>query len=355
LHGKNESEARAVKLILDRRNDETDQQMLTQAQDRLLKEKTAHKTRRRPCARATPRATPPAPPPPPTEEIYTKYYQPPSVFRAGKREERFDKGLKRPASGGNSEAAWIKRRRHAVGETADDKGRQSLTDALAAADLEQEELTEKQRDLVRKQEQLADKKKVQAYLDEALLPTEVDADLAGKAEQELKARRKRERDRAAKQRRVKAVKGKRRMDFQGADCFLVAPLQNEAEVRRNLQAKSCNVVDKKEDASVIVCEQPAHLSMRRRFVAVLTGAFVATPRVFVDGGGPVIKYRPARTPTRQVFVTDEFMAKHPSMVEAILDLTDWIVYPAVADRPRPSPAGSAASALHFRVHARMLS
>jgi hypothetical protein len=188
------------------------------------------------------------------------------------------------------------------------------------------DLTEKERELLKKQAALGKKKKVQAHLDGALLPHEEndDDELEQEVAAELKARRSRAKERRAKKLRRRAITQARMVDLSGKACYLVDTALDSPELRGLLQQKGATVAATRAEAKVFITTTPANMEKAKDvWTAILTGAFVVTPRACKDGGGPVVKYKAARLTPRVLYATAKFQEKHPAIIQAIRTLTKW--------------------------------
>lgn len=293
----------------------------------------------------------------PLEEIYVKYYTMP---RDPNRQPRRDTGKtksKKPPNDDDdadpmpmSEAAWTKRRRMSVDEAAaaaaeKDREGQRLEDKVNWDD--HDNLTQKQKELVNKQRNKYDARKVQAYLDGALVDAEATSNVVEQAEEELSARKKRAKEREAKQKRVQASIKKAAFDVEtvkGKKCFFNGNV-DKPELRATLTQNQCTVVADRLAADFFIAQDPSSLGCRSTWAAVLKGLFVVSPAALQGKGrGAVLRYKPALSVRRIVYITPQFAEHHPEVTKILVDAgndkaisrSQWKFAATLEDQPRPS-------------------
>ena len=168
-------------------------------------------------------------------------------------------------------------------------------------------------------------RKVQAYLDGKLLGDEESGDVKAAAAAELQRRLARAGERARKTARVSAVQRTGGADLgprlKEAVCWVDSGVMSD-ELSRALRTRDCRSTESRADAAIYIVSDPNKPGRRVRWYALLKGTFVVTGRAFThpaDVRGPVVKYLPATSPARTVYMTEAFAAKHAEIATILRD------------------------------------
>ena len=284
-----------------------------------------------------------------------KYYKMPRLKIQSERRDKGKPKKRSPDDGGttaavSSEAAWTKRRRMsveaAVAAAEADPGLQHLEDKVKWDD--GDGFTVKQKALVQSQKRKYEARKVQAYLDGALVDAEVTTEIQEKAAKELQARKRRAKERAAKQNKVQAVTKKIAFDakaVEGMKCFIHSEVDSP-QLRQMLSQSQCAIATDRASADMFIAEDPSSIGCRSTWVAVLKGSFVMTPAALNgDGRGAVLKYKSALGVRRMVHITSQFAEHHPEVTKILFDVSNsaspksqWKFVASAEDRLNPQHA-----------------
>ena len=240
-----------------------------------------------------------------------------------------------------SEAAFLRKRRRATAVAA---AQAPGAAAHSAEDSENDDdFDEKQQKLLKKQRAAVHQKKVQAYLDGKLLCDEESGDVKTAAAGELNRRHARAGERARKAARVSAVQRTGGADLgphlKEAVCWVDNGVMSD-ELSRALRARGCRPTENRADAAIYIVSDPNDPGRRVRWYAMLKGAFVVTGRAFThpDVRGPVVKYLPATSPARTVYITEAFAEKHAEIATILRDTCPAWTFEVDLEAPAPPPA-----------------
>lgn len=196
----------------------------------------------------------------------------------------------------------------------------------------QDDDDDKKQKLLAKNEDKVRKRKVQAMLDGALLPSEVTADLLAETAAEQAARLRRAAERASKYRKVQGVRNTTGTDLlphlTNVDVWVDPDVKN-AHLEQVLRERGCREAGRHLGAMVYVVVDPAEPSRRVLWHALLSGAFIVTPLAFEKADivrGVVVKYQPV-TSARKVYCTRAFRDKHaniPAIIRAVCPRWTWV-------------------------------
>ena len=259
------------------------------------------------------------------KEIYAEYF---GANRGAYTARRADQGVPRRATtdpgekSTKSEAGFLRKRRRATAVAA---AQAPGAAAHSAEDSENDDdFDEKQQKLLKKQRAAVHQKQVQAYLDGKLLCDEESGDVKTAAAGELNRRHARAGERARKAARVSAVQRTGGADLgphlKEAVCWVDNGVMSD-ELSRALRARGCRPTENRADATIYIVSDPNDPGRRVRWYAMLKGAFVVTGRAFThpDVRGPVVKYLPATSPARTVYITEAFATKHTNIANILRD------------------------------------
>ena len=212
-----------------------------------------------------------------------------------------------------------------------------------------EDFDEKQQKLLKKQHAAVHQKKVQAYLDGKLLGDEESGDVKAAAAAELQRRLARAGERARKTARVSAVQrtggADLRPHLKEAVCWVDSGVMSD-ELSRALRTRGCRSTESRADAAIYIVSDPNKPGRRVRWYALLKGTFVVTGRAFThpaDVRGPVVKYLPATSPARTVYMTEAFAEKHAEIATILRDTCRSWNFEVDLEAPHPPPLSNAPS------------
>ena len=278
------------------------------------------------------------------KEIYAEYF---GANRGAYTARRADQGVPRRAitdpgeKSTKSEAGFLRKRRRATAVAA---AQAPGAAAHSAEDSENDDdFDEKQQKLLKKQHAAVHQKKVQAYLDGKLLCDEESGDVKTAAAGELSRRHARAGERARKAARVSAVQRTGGADLgprlKEAVCWVDNGVMSD-ELSRALRARGCRPTENRADAAIYIVSDPNDPGRRVRWYALLKGAFVVTGRAFThpDVRGPVVKYLPATSPARTVYITEAFAEKHAEIATILRDTCPAWTFEVDLEAPAPPPA-----------------
>ncbi len=225
---------------------------------------------------------------------------------------KFTKGVKRPRQAGmpvNSEASFIQKRRASVQvEAARVACPTSCAPRLSSG-------------LVKEVQFQADKEmmhKVRALEDGLLLDHEITPAVT-RAREKLRVRAaKAKKARARKHARWAVAQSVKRFDptpFNGKQVFVEDGLLS-FDVRRGFLEHRAVPTGDWRHASLFIVQNPGQAGMRARWAAALRGHSLITPRVWLTGMGPTIRYVGAMRrcrPHRVVWVSADFRRAHPGI------------------------------------------
>ncbi len=267
------------------------------------------------------------------QHIYITYG---GVARGAYRKRRDAGGVsKRPHGLGGGEKQWLRRRREAVRTAAAKRARISLKDVGEQALDEDDDVdTAKGAELLEKQRKIFDRAKVDAYLDGVLLEEEEEGGLQELVQEELQARDKRARTRAAHKKRLAARTGKwsgATEVCRGARCFIDASVAS-VDLQGAVHRRGCHCVPR-EDATIFIVQDVTSPPLRVHWNVVLHGGYLVTPRAFSEEvKGPMICHTPAKKVKRNIFMTDAFRETHPEVTRLIMGIRTWKFHHSVEDR-----------------------
>jgi hypothetical protein len=210
-----------------------------------------------------------------------------------------------------SEAGWQRKRRLEVkhGQHGSPQGVQAAvsTDGAWCDALQKE---------VDFQEDKLKKRKLEAYRDGLLLEEEVDERLQQEATQatkkEVKAAHDRHEDELRHQRRV--VVPLPAMWYKDKAALICEGLLDDDKATLALNSLGMQIAPDRASADVFLVSDPAVVSKRSLWAAVLKGGYVSTIEGLY-GKGAAVKYEPALTSKRHIWFSPGFCAKHPMVVE----------------------------------------
>ena len=270
------------------------------------------------------------------KDLYLQYFKTERYFKNGQPSSRNDSGKpKQSPAEPNSEAAFVKRRRASI-----DAAFATKRDNEAVEVVEEAELCPKQEELVVKQIAKFNVRQKRAFLEGVLLPEEKTDELARQAAEEVKKRKQRETERKAKNRRMKAITGKKHFPKLNNLSFIeCGGVQLSDAVRGALAQQGCVRAQNRLGANMFIADDVTDIGSKATWCASLNGALIVTPRSILDKRGPVLKYFPAKHPHRTVFFSNGFRVKHGKIVDLLEKTSQWKICDTLED-----PPGSAAAA-----------
>ena len=265
------------------------------------------------------------------KEIFARHF---ASNHGAQAVQRADRGVPRRANGGEktTEAGLLQKRRRGTAAAA---AQAPGAEAHSAEDSENDDNLEPNQHAAARHQN-----KVQADLDGKL------GDVGAAAE--LKRRLARAAGENARETRMSAVTGAADLGphLTKAVCWVDIGAVSD-DLSRALHARSCRSTENRADAAVYIVKDPNKPGRRVFWYALLKGALVVTGRAFThpaDVTCPVVKYLPATSLARTVYITEAFAAKHTTIANILRDTCrswNFEVDFEAPGRPSASPAPGA--------------
>jgi hypothetical protein len=169
------------------------------------------------------------------------------------------------------------------------------------------------------QEQKGRAFKVEAFLGNMLLESEIDKDIrldAAKEEAKRESNTKARNDKVAKAVQAMNPKVPSAAELEGKTAFIEAEAKS-TNLTQVLNENNIGVTTERAGADFYVATSIASPGVRTAWWAVAKGAFVFHPDHFVRGHGAVLKYKRAADTKRTLWLSSDVRQKHPKIVEII--------------------------------------
>lgn len=236
---------------------------------------------------------------------------------------RLDSGTKRAAAPGNSESAWLKRRRAEVDSLMQDVG-------AVAAEQAVHDIKTCRRGWTRRHAKFAKSllhKRMSRFVD-AVLNGGIDPKSLGEDEcdvimQEIKRREQVDKRYVATVRRRQSVFEPRAPPALDQKRVFVEPNVDicEPRLRSAMRASGMERVADRLQADIFVVRNPAQVGQRTAWCCGMLGGMITTSEFILSGGrrGAAVAYSPGYRFRRTVFCTDRFRDSHPTVFEILQD------------------------------------
>ena len=259
------------------------------------------------------------------KEIFARHF---ASNHGAQAVQRADRGVPRRANGGEktTEAGLLQKRRRGTAAAA---AQAPGAEAHIAEDRENDDNLEPNQHAAARHQN-----KVQADLDGKL------GDVGAAAE--LKRRLARAAGENARETRMSAVTGAADLGphLTKAVCWVDIGAVSD-DLSRALHARSCRSTENRADAAVYIVKDPNKPGRRVLRYAWLKGALVVTGRAFThpaDVRRPVVRYLPATSPARTVYITEAFAEKHAEIATILRDTCPAWTFEVDLEAPAPPPA-----------------
>lgn len=247
-----------------------------------------------------------------------------------------DKGVKR----GNKnvgdgarcgERAWLRKRHADIATGAEriarkrSRGSSTGSSASSSSDCSSASVTlEKgqQKELEFQRDKLK-RRKMESYQQGTLLPHELPSSERAEFEAMMQKQRKTDAQRFRMEQKIDAATNPQPFDlrsFEGRQVYVDKSLVGP-DIRNLLASKMLLRGETKVGADLFIVPNPGRPGMRIRWAAVLGGAAIVSPDVIKTGRGPVVRYVPAVTTRRTVWVSSAFRVAHPAVFDIIKGVT----------------------------------
>ena len=243
-----------------------------------------------------------------------------SAHRGGYK-TRIDKGVQKPASTiGDTEAAWMRRRAKSLASAVSQfqcsagSSMQAVQSRLESVDTG-DAWTDKHDQMVSKQSEKIERRKIAALLDHGDVGGETTEDLEQMVQEEHHARLKRAKEKMSKAKSIEAVTKRKTHTFEDATFFVED--NNDELCRAVARHPGCSVVDDRLLASHFVVKDLKSPGMRVTWLAKLMGGSILPHATILSGTGPLVAFKPAHRTRRMIWVTSHFRERHQTAFEIL--------------------------------------